>query len=348
MEYLEKWDEFTRQPITNINTSIKDDRVYVMSGRTALNFIIRDILSRKTINSIYMPEYSSTSMISPIIEYNIRIFFYKVCFSSRLLIEFDENNEFDCVLLMDYFGFSSQSILEIAENQRSKGKIVIIDNTQTLLCKCDYSIYADYTFASYRKWYASNAAEIIMKESEPLIISNTNMNYESLRNELFSEILKGNNRNRIQMLNREISLVLESDYKNYIPSQSEIYYNQNVEREDIFKARRRNAQILLEGLKLIDSKRFDLMFKRIKTADCPLCIPIVLSASENRESFLRYLIANSIMCTYHWNLGPLHLQSSNQNSLFTHEVSLACDQRLTVSDIYYIIRMIIKWNQEKA
>ena len=103
-----------------------DNVKYLMSGRTAMHTIMKDILAQNKISSVYMPSYCSRSMIEPIHDCGLKTKFYPVNIDKTgIIYDYDFNNECDCIILMDYFGYCSEDLPNIAIAERKNGKIIV-------------------------------------------------------------------------------------------------------------------------------------------------------------------------------------------------------------------------------
>ena len=93
----------------------------LLSGRTAVDFIIRDIKAERSFQEVMLPSYCCESMIEPFIKNDIRVNFYKVDFN-YVNYEFQENC--DAILLLDYFGYEDKKIERIAQSMNAEGRCV--------------------------------------------------------------------------------------------------------------------------------------------------------------------------------------------------------------------------------
>ena len=61
------------------------DGVYCLSGRTAIDLVLQDILKRRAVRSVAMPAWCCDSMVEPFARRNIRVEFYDVAMSGERL-----------------------------------------------------------------------------------------------------------------------------------------------------------------------------------------------------------------------------------------------------------------------
>lgn len=101
----------------------------------------------------------------------------------------------------------------------------------------------------------------------------------------------------------------------------------------IFDRRRKNSQILIDGLK-------DLcVFKQIENIDCPLFVPVIVPDGR-RDNLRQYLIANGIYCPVHWPISNFHKLTDEERFVYDNELSLVCDQRYNVDDMQKIVDVV--------
>ncbi len=339
--YNDLWGVFPRNEfhIDPCELIIDEHNRYLMSGRTCLDYIIKDMKLKKTITSAYLPSYCSQSMILPFIANDISVRFYPVkLVNQKIHYTIEEDHKCDVVVLLDYFGFHSQDLSKYAFQERKQNHTLIIDCTQSFLCDYDYRSISDYCFISYRKWLSSSAAYVFSREG--FSINNpyrTNDEYELLRERAFN--MYDNKIKALSLLDAS-DQILSRDYSLYTCSQKEIHELSRIDWAMIKSIRRRNAQLLIDGLKHINQLFFP--FSIIKDSDCPLCIPVILK-NRNRRAFIDYLVSRGIDITFHWNYSNNHPKRLIDNNLYFNEVSLAIDQQLGKTEIERNINVIRDW-----
>ncbi len=141
--------------IDGINRIINEDK-FMLSGRTALDYIIRDIkLDHEDVKYAILPSYCCDSMIEPFIRNNLEIEFYEIYLNENGCLDVDtsmisELRGKNILLCMDYFGYN-HNLAETVFSKLGATAITIEDRTHSFFsydneCECDYS------FASLRKW----------------------------------------------------------------------------------------------------------------------------------------------------------------------------------------------------
>ena len=323
-EFWEQYDSIDREET--------DNEKYLLSGRSALQFIIDDILLSRTAKSVLLPSYCCESMIIPFVKSGINVQFYHVDNSN---IEYFSKNDADIVLLLDYFGYEVKDNVRIACESKLAGKTVIYDATHKINGNFEVQKYADYSFCSFRKWFYCNCAKVTKHQGA--FLNNqalmSNIRYTALR-----EIARVEKEEYINGLTEEKSFLakfgeaeqlLEEDYVGYsgIPV--------NVDVEDIILKRKRNASFLMNELSNVSGVK--LWKNVVDTSDTPLFVPILVD-SEIRDDLRRELISKNIYCPVHWPKSPYH--NIVYNALYDLEISLICDQRYDLADMKRISETI--------
>ena len=330
----EFWEQYD-----SIDLEGTDNEKYLLSGRTALQFIIDDILLSRTVKSVLLPSYCCESMIIPFVKSGMTVQFYHVDESN---IDYFSENDADIVLLLDYFGYEVKDNVCIARESKLAGKIVIYDATHKINGNPKVQEYADYSFCSFRKWFYCNCAKVTKHQGSFLNNQSltANIRYNALR-----ELARAEKEEYINGITEEKSFLakfgeaeqlLEEDYVGY----SGISVNANV--EDIILKRKRNASFLMNELSNVSGVK--LWKNVVDASDTPLFVPILVD-SEIRDDLRRELISKSIYCPVHWPKSPYH--NIVYNALYDMEISLICDQRYDLSDMKRISETIKEFLDSK-
>ncbi len=303
---------------------------YVLSGRTGL-FVIANEIKRKGIDSVALPSYCCFSMIKPFLDTGFKIEFY-----DEYLLPSSK-----AVLIMDYFGFLSNDTVIFAKKCHSNNKIIIVDATQTAFSKSDTYHYADYVVISYRKWFDCLCAAIYSKDGFQLeetmdIHDEFEKNWRKasiLKKEYLKKSLipKSEFLNLYSLANSQ----LKDNYKNYCANIDEIEKLEKINSDGIRNKRRKNAKVLIDGLK----KYKILLFDKLNENDCPLFVPILLEKSK-KNKIRNELIKNNIYCPCHWPIEDCEKQLITK--YHEEELSLICDQRYNIEDMKKILKIVEK------
>jgi len=322
------------------------DKRFFMSGRTALEYIVRDIKMRNATDSVLLPSYCCHTMIEPFVRQGFSIRFYDAFFSKEqgcLKAELPLYNENEVLFYISYFGFSPISGLNLNE-LRHKFKIIIDDRTHSWLRTEETEAQPDYSFTSFRKWGAFSGFSECCKyggDFLPVPGDKSSERYVYMRDDAFGRkayyMEHGGSKESFLRLFGEAEMMLEGDYENYRPSYSTIDAFFSTNWKMIRNRRRENAKYLLGRLSGI--KKIQLPFNRLEEADAPLFVPILVD--DCRDVLRKYLIEHNVYCPVHWPISVLHDKISKRAcELYSAELSLLCDQRYGQEEMERIISLV--------
>ncbi|MDD6647456.1 MAG: hypothetical protein PUF60_06600 [Firmicutes bacterium] len=318
-----------------IEGSEKTDIACLLSGRTALDFIIRDIKESHPFSKAMLPSYCCDSMIEPFIKNDIKPVFYSVDDKG---IKYNSDNDCEVVLTIDYFGYENRNTKEIIKREKLSNKIIIYDSTHKINGNAVAESMSDYSFCSCRKWCYCNFA-IAKKFTGKFNIdkpTKSNKRYLEIRNNA-SELKKQYMEN--QIIDKEYLLYLFKEAENILKHDYCGYRGeyQSIDINNIVTKRRRNATFLIEKLKTIT--RVKLLNDSLNENDSPLFVPIIVE-KEYRDALQKYLIEKDIYCPIHWPVTNIHFLGNNEKKLFDKTLSLVCDQRYDLEDMSREIQAI--------
>ncbi len=323
---------------------------FFLSGRTALDYIIRDLKCEDNIQSVLLPSWCCHTMIEPFVKNNIDIRFYEIFFDDErgLCAEIPTPQDNEVFYYMTYFGFSELCGLNY-EYIRNRWKKVISDETHSWLSNKIYSTKKnepDYSYISYRKWTGISGVSSVVKYHGNFkceIIEKDSDKYNSVMEKarkLKKDYLNGVSNDKevfLKMFN-EAEKLLEKDYCGHRPSIKSFEQFINLDVDYIRKRRRKNAEELLKDL--AENENINLIFKHMRDTDTPLFVPILVS-SEKREVLKKFLILNKIYCPVHWSISDYHEGIEKRSKeIYNSELSIICDQRYDVNDMKYITCVI--------
>ncbi|WP_350019929.1 hypothetical protein [Priestia flexa] len=326
---------------------------YLLSGRTAIDFVLKDILYRKKVSTVYFPSYCCQSMLQPFIDNNIHIEIYNVYnTSSGLKFDIDINRKCDIFFAMNYFGYSNGRMDYYIETFKRREVIIIEDITHSLLSSNSYNNHSDYRIASLRKWFPVISGGIAAK-------ADSSFNIEVRNNTLDEMIVVRKNAmldkaryiNGDTTINKQDFLKKYSDANKMLNENYSLYKIDNyslrilneINLQEIIKVRRKNAQVIHEFIN--KTKYIKPMFPTLTEDDCPIFIPVLLD--ENIRNQLRgYLIKHNIYYPIHWPKPDMVKYPPACISIYDLELSLICDQRYDVYNIKNSINEIKRFFKE--
>ena len=310
----------------------KDDIRYFLSGRTALEYIIRDILWDRDVCSVLLPSYCCHTMIEPFVRHGMDIRFYDVYFDKgRLCARIPEPREREIFFFIKYFGYQKLPGLD-PESIRSRWDCMIQDCTHSWLMPETAKEFCDYRFTSYRKWTGTGAVASAERVGAHFHIEKPiriNKEYEKLigdaekRKKEYIEENRGDKKEYLKLF-QEAEEELSRNYEDCVPEYERLYRLMNLDLNIIREKRRENAEVLLNHLK--DMKELTPMISEIQPEDVPLFVPVMAEPGK-RDLLRQYLIEKQIYCPVHWPASELHQISGRAKEIYDRELSLVCDQR---------------------
>lgn len=326
-EFWERYPRYSDQEFDNVR--------HFLSGRIALEFIIKDIMCEREVKSAFLPSYCCDSMIEPFERNNILVRFYPVDTQG---ISYDFANSCDLVLLLDYFGYGEEENEQIANLEAKAGKIVIYDSTHKLNGNASVEKWAQYSFCSYRKWFYSNDARVVKHNGSFSLKKDTSKDvwYTGLRDEaalLKHRYINGEPIDKCQFLQK---FAMAEDYLEELGT---LCMGEPVCAPilEIIEKRRGNAAYLMERLSCC--KELTLWKSKLLGSSAPLFVPILLSPNQ-RDGLRNHFIANNIFCPVHW---PKTERQTLHSDFYDKEISLICDQRYDICHMERIATEIEKF-----
>lgn len=325
--------------------NIGKDNKFLLSGRTAIYYVLKNILLENTVQKVYFPSYSCKSMTQAFEDLGIEIEYYDVYYNNGLKYNINLDEECDIFFAMNYFGYSSTNMESYIKNFKEKGKIIIEDITHSILSEKRYSEYSDYLIGSLRKWFpiASGAVAVNMNSNfllEPKKISNENMirikqeamqdkkdyieNTDVVEKDVFLEKYSKSNK------------ILETDYQNYSIDDESLKILRGINLEEIIKIRNENVKVIYDKLEKNIDVRF--LINDFNKKDVLLFVPVMIEKTK-RDSLRKYLIENEIYLPIHWPV------SEKMNNIIDNELSLICDQRYNKNQIAEYIDKMTHWER---
>ena len=329
MSTREIGSEFWDVPIVEErNTLFSESTQWYLSGRSALQAIIKDI---KDCHTVAMPSWCCDSMVKPFADAGMEVRFYPVYWRDGLIREISLDS--DVLFLADYFGYSASAAPDLTGY---KG-IVIRDVTHSIF-SATY-LDADYYFGSLRKWCGVwTGGYAWTKDGRRLsMVKSDDHGYTLLREKAMN--LKNSYIHGRGVTDKRYLSVFEEaenalDCIDIAPADDrDVLTAQKLDVEGIRKRRRENAEILRSAFSDW------LIFRDMKATDCPMFVPVLVPDGK-RDELRKFLIKNEIYCPVHWPVSKYHKLDERTEYIYQNELSLVCDQRYTDQDMNRMIETI--------
>ena len=321
--------EFWNIPTAEKSTETFSNVTWFVSGRAALRAVLRQASFEHPLvkKKIAIPSYLCESIIQPLIKENFKYSFYSVKVKNgSLFLDFKEVDDCGYILVLNYFGYY------LVEPSIPCDKVIIRDLTHSIFSKPNED--ADYYFGSLRKWAGFLTGGFAYKKEGEVLEPNQNCNeYLGLRLNAMKKkkayIEEGiGNKDYLNLYSDAEKLLDECNIE--IGSLNDIRSAKSLDIDYIKRNRRKNAKILIDGLKDY------CLFKRVADNDCPLCVPILV---DNRDKLRKHLTNHDIYCPIHWPK-PKEVNVEYSDMLYLKELSLVCDQRYSDDDMKRIVNVV--------
>lgn len=322
-----------------------EDSCFVFSGRNAIDVALRDVLDKNSVRKAYVPSYCCVSMLQSFIDRGFDIEFYEVGFKEgKFTYDIPEDVSGSVVLIMSYFGLSTDGAHEAIAKLHDNGAIVIEDITHSLLSGRPAAGKSDYVVASLRKWFAIPTGGWIGKRKGSLS-QKPNMDSNHAVEEKIAGMKEKYDYLTGRIDSKENFLLVQSKFDNDLIhvdrmlklDDTSLNIIQRLDIDKVIDQRRKNAAVLLDGLRGLEDV---LTLPTVDLAvDTPLFVPVFMK-TENRDALRKRLVDMGIYCPVHW---PEVMGATV--GVRANELSLICDQRYQEGDMMAIVDAIREWRQ---
>ncbi len=314
------------------------DGCYVLSGRTAIDLIIQDIVKKRPVRKVYMPAWGCDSMIMPFIAHGTQIQFYDISLDATLKCHTDYTDSTDLFYITNYFGYEHTLPIETVKNFKGQGAIILYDRTHSFLMEDDsYLELADYSFASIRKWMGVIGGAVVYGVKDCRLKPYPYLDCKEKAMRMKKAFIEGDT-----SIDKQAFLNLYCEFGHHLV---EVYQNYEMDNlsyalyktEDLAamrQKRRENAKSLHEHLKGV---RF---LGELTINAVPLFVPVFFETTEQRNAVRKKLIEAQIYCPIHWPKPAMIPADFEVNKIYDTELSLICDQRYTTEDMAKIVAII--------
>jgi hypothetical protein len=316
----EFWTEYVPESLL-----AERDGVYALSGRTAIDMILQDILRRRKVRSVAMPAWCCESMIAPFLEHGIDVRFYD--YGCEEISDYS-----DVFYLTNFFGYENTLDIEIVRKLKEKSCIILYDRTHSFLMEDgDYRALSDYSFASIRKWMGVVGGAVV--EGLSIVPHLKECPYVTIKQMAMRDkyrYLTGDNRikkDEFLAAFGEFGHHLEADYWNYEMDNLSYKLYKQTDLQAMKHRRRENATYIHEHIKGLQFV-YDLTVGAV-----PLFVPVLFETKEQRDYVRKKLIEKQIYCPIHWPQPAGIPADYKVNDIVGRELSLICDQRYGLNEI---------------
>lgn len=319
------------------------------SGRSAIYSILDDILQTGKGRKALLPSFCCDSMIEPFLAHGMTVSFYDIILEDELIYSMPQDDA-DIILFLNYFGVDTRKTKEFGSEIRKSypSAILIEDRTHSLFAESG-SGYADYEFASIRKWTGFSDGGIVIKAPKKIRdCSKENRKYAEIfaqasrLKKQYLEAGEGEKSDFLKLYN-EAEEMLDADYKGYSASRETLEGMMYLDVDLIKKKRIENFNILCENADTIRKSGAEPLFSKLDRADVPLFFPVIFKNSEERSIVRKRLIENEIYCPVHWPVSELHSLNPKTSSIYERELSIICDQRYGPEDMMRIADVLAEF-----
>lgn len=316
-----------------LNTLFKDNTRWFISGTSALEYILEELLQKQVLKTAAVPSWCCECMIIPFLKKGIMVYFYDVYIghNNQLICDYSSVGSCDLTLVVSYFGYTGQ------KNIGTPSGTILRDVTHSLFSR-QYND-AQYYFGSLRKWagfWTGGYAWTNSAWTNSVHIGNLEPKYVVLRRRAMSDklaYLKGKSNSKAYLELFEQGEDYLDGCNIVVGSIRDIEVAKSLDIDFIKSKRRTNAKELLKYLNNV------AIFSELGEEDCPLFVPIVIP-KEYRDALRSYLIKNNVYCPIHWGISEYHQLSGFSKEIYDNELSVICDQRYNIKDMQYIVELI--------
>lgn len=338
------------------------DGIYVLSGRTAIDLIIQDILETRKIRNVYMPAWCCDSMLAPFVAHGIHVDFYDVRLKCHIESTEKESNtdltdeadnpfnlSYPCskhfsdfceniFYVTNYFGYENTLSVETTKKFKEQGAIILYDRTHSFLMDNDpFIALADYSFASIRKWMGVIGGAVVEGVKNMSLKPYPYLAPKEKAMRMKQAYMAGDDsvdKQEFLRLYGEFGHHLADDYCDYAMDDFSYAIYKATDIQAVKMKRRENAKYLHEHLNL-------QFLSPLTDFACLLFVPVFFETKEERDRVRKKLIETEIYCPIHWPKPALIPVDFEVNKIYDTELSLICDQRYSLTDMQRIVDVIV-------
>lgn len=299
------------------------------SGRSALYHILRSV----KVKCVWLPDYLCISVVEAVKKSGIKYLFYELDNNLDPKFETLAPDEYDAVLLIDYFGLKNLSAIEERFASLYPYTVLIEDDVQAYFdFEKGLNPYVHFSFTSLRKTFAVPDGGLVHTKHKILAASseNTFAQYKLKGGSLKFNRSEGVDDSEYLSLFEKGEEMIDENYDSLMSLDSRMLFA-GVDADAVSRKRKENAAFIVKGLKELGIKTI-LPVPQDKT---PLFIPIYL---EDRNKVRKAMFQHNIFCPVHWPLDGMPVKKGAE--MAEHELSLIVDQRYTADDMNRILNIL--------
>lgn len=318
------------------------DGIYVLSGRTAIDLILQNIVRTRRVRTVYMPAWCCDSMLAPFVARGIDIKFYDISLAesadtAEILCDFCDFRE-NIFYVTNYFGYENTLPVETVKKFKEQGAIILYDRTHSVLMEDDpYLALADYSFASIRKWMGVIGGAVVNGVSDCQLKPCPYLALKEKAMRMKKAFIEGDgsiDKQAFLDLYSEFGHHLAEDYQSYEMDDVSYALYKTMDFSAMRRKRKENAQYLHDNLKGVK------FIGELTENAVPLFVPIFFETPKQRTAVRKKLIEAQIYCPIHWPkpvMIPVNLEA---NKIYDTELSLICDQRYGLTDMERMVTLV--------
>lgn len=294
-----------------------DQAIGLNTGRNAFEYILRST----GYNKVFIPYFTCSVILEPILKLNIQYEFYKIDENFEPLFDYNLIDENCGFLYTNYFGLKDEFTITLSKICKN----LIIDNAQSFFSK---PISGIDTFYSPRKFFGLPDGGYVY--SNKTLMQKLSVDHSVLR---FNHLLK------------RIDDSAEAGYADFATNDANLKNQPILQMSNITKKLLRSINYDMVSSKRIENYNY-LNHKlghlnKLKFGNCQNQVPLVYPFWCEIDNLRNKLTENKIYTATYWpNVIEWTNSDALERSFVKHIIYLPIDQRLNVIDLQRIIKLI--------
>ncbi|WP_333652442.1 DegT/DnrJ/EryC1/StrS aminotransferase [Lacrimispora sp.] len=321
---------------------------FFMSGRCANYYALMDIALTDTKKTAYVPIYTCETVLDPFLKAGYELLFYDVTKDMTPIFEESALERISVINLCGYYGFCNYD-RDFIRKCSEMGVIIIEDTTHSIFSGNGIDPCCDYVVGSLRKWIGVPAGGFACKRKGTfsLPVHRPEEAHLSLRRismkgklELMSAVSGQTDPHAMEQLNAsfwDAEMMLRRIFDSYGSDEESESILRRYDFDHLKKQRRKNYQYLLDHMP--GHPQLTIVFPALPDETVPSHFTVY---AKDRDMVQAYLSGHGIKSTAYWPKGPMVDTAGRGEAdyIYSHVLSLPCDQRYGVEEMEYICRKI--------